>query len=92
MSVTFLPSAAAHELVMAVVTKKIRCTPGKPPFLFVKRLICWNVLVCAATISIPMIAVARSPVITRNKFLGNAMIWLALYAGFPLLCVAYVFP
>ncbi|KAH9976293.1 hypothetical protein BGW80DRAFT_1292656, partial [Lactifluus volemus] len=48
-------------------------------------------------ISIPMIAVARSPAINRsrsikrNKFLGNATSWLALYAGFPLLCVAYTF-
>jgi hypothetical protein len=38
-----------------------------------------------------LIAVARAPAIKRNKFFGNAIIWLALYAGFPLLCVAYVF-
>ena len=42
-------------------------------------------------IQISMIAVARSPAIKRNEFLGNAMIWSALYVGFPLLCVAYVF-
>jgi hypothetical protein len=30
-----------------------------------------------------MIAVARSLAIKRKKFLGNAMIRLALYAGFP---------
>ncbi|KAH9963489.1 hypothetical protein BGW80DRAFT_1351299 [Lactifluus volemus] len=34
-------------------------------------------------IQFPMIAVARSLAIKRKKFLGNAMIRLALYAEFP---------
>ncbi|KAH9952700.1 hypothetical protein BGW80DRAFT_1418536 [Lactifluus volemus] len=42
-------------------------------------------------IQIPMASVARSLAIKRKKFLGNAMVWLALHAGFPLLCIAYVF-
>lgn len=73
MFVTFLLSAAAHELVMAVVTHKIRM------YLFTMQLI-----------QIPLIAVGRTPAIKRNKRLGNVVFWIGLYAGFPLLCVAYV--
>ncbi|OSD04816.1 MBOAT-domain-containing protein [Trametes coccinea BRFM310] len=72
MFVTFLLSAAAHELVMAIVTKKIRF------YLFALQLA-----------QIPLIAVGRIPAIRRNKLLGNIVFWLGLYAGFPLLCVAY---
>ncbi|KAH7926040.1 MBOAT-domain-containing protein [Leucogyrophana mollusca] len=73
MFVTFLLSAAAHELVMTVVTKKIRM------YLFLLQLI-----------QIPLILVSRMPAIKRNKLMGNVVFWLGLYAGFPLLCVAYV--
>jgi hypothetical protein len=38
MLATFLSSAGTHELVMAVVTKKIRCTPGKPPFFICEKI------------------------------------------------------
>ena len=41
-------------------------------------------------IQIPLIAVGRTPAIKRNRLLGNCVFWLGLYAGFPLLCVAYV--
>lgn len=41
-------------------------------------------------IQIPLIAVGRTSVIKRNNLLGNTVFWLGLYAGFPLLCVAYV--
>ncbi|KAJ7091421.1 MBOAT, membrane-bound O-acyltransferase family-domain-containing protein [Mycena belliarum] len=41
-------------------------------------------------IQIPLIVVSRMPVIKRNKLMGNVVFWLGLYAGFPLLCVAYV--
>lgn len=73
MFVTFVLSAMAHELVMAIVTKKIRM------YLFLMQLI-----------QIPLILVCRAPVIQRNKLMGNVVFWLGLYAGFPLLCVAYV--
>lgn len=73
MFVTFFFSAMAHELVMAVVTKKIRM------YLFLMQLI-----------QIPLILVSRAPAIQRNKLMGNVVFWLGLYAGFPLLCVAYV--
>jgi len=73
MFITFVMSALAHELVMAVVTKKIRM------YLFLLQLI-----------QIPLIAVSRTPVIKRNKLMGNVVFWVGLYAGFPLLCVAYV--
>ncbi|KAG2338615.1 hypothetical protein BDR05DRAFT_940153 [Suillus weaverae] len=73
MFVTFFLSAMAHELVMAIVTKKIRM------YLFLMQLI-----------QIPLILVCRAPVIQRNKLMGNVVFWLGLYAGFPLLCVAYV--
>jgi sterol O-acyltransferase len=94
---SFLLSAAAHELVMAVVTKMIRCAPAKPHSLF----ICEKIdlfergnrlyIFVLQLIQIPMVAVARSLAIKRREFFGNAMIWLTLYAGFPLLCIAYVF-
>jgi sterol O-acyltransferase len=70
---TFALSAAAHELVMVIVTRKIRM------YLFILQLI-----------QIPMILVGRLPAIKRNQTLGNIVFWLGLYAGFPLLCVAYV--
>jgi hypothetical protein len=38
---------------------------------------------------IPLIALGRIPAIKRNKLLGNIVFWVGLYAGFPLLCVAY---
>ena len=87
---TFLLSAAAHELVMAIVTKKIRYVQYLLSFyarllnrthrmyLFVMQLA-----------QIPLIAVGRLPAIKKNKLLGNVVFWLGLYAGFPLLCVAY---
>jgi len=73
MFITFLVSALAHELVMAVVTKKVRM------YLFLLQLS-----------QIPLIAIGRHPIIKRNKLMGNIVFWLGLYAGFPLLCVAYV--
>ncbi|PIL25136.1 hypothetical protein GSI_13025 [Ganoderma sinense ZZ0214-1] len=72
MFLTFLLSAAAHELVMAIVTKKIRF------YLFVMQIA-----------QIPLIAIGRVPAIRRNRLLGNLVFWVGLYAGFPLLCVAY---
>ncbi|KAI0705236.1 MBOAT, membrane-bound O-acyltransferase family-domain-containing protein [Cytidiella melzeri] len=69
---TFLLSAAVHELVMAIVTKKIRM------YLFTMQLA-----------QIPLIFVGRIPAIKKNKLMGNIIFWLGLYAGFPLLCVAY---
>lgn len=41
-------------------------------------------------VQIPMIMLSRIPAIKRNKLMGNVVFWLGLYAGFPLLCVAYV--
>ncbi|EMD39091.1 hypothetical protein CERSUDRAFT_81871 [Gelatoporia subvermispora B] len=73
MFLTFFLSAAVHELVMAIVTKKIRM------YLFALQIF-----------QIPLIAVGRIPAIKRNKLLGNIIFWIGLYAGFPLLCVAYV--
>lgn len=99
MFVTFLLSAAAHELVMAIVTKKIRM------YLFTLQVRNFGLVTIASThltsctfvfsrgsqlIQIPLIAVGRIPAIKRNKLLGNIVFWLGLYAGFPLLCVAYV--
>lgn len=73
MFLTFLLSACVHELVMVIVTHKVRM------YLFLLQLI-----------QIPLIAVSRMPAIKRNKLMGNIVFWLGLYAGFPLLCVAYV--
>jgi len=41
-------------------------------------------------VQIPLILIGRIPMVKRNKLLGNIVFWLGLYAGFPLLCVAYV--
>ncbi|KAF8074835.1 MBOAT, membrane-bound O-acyltransferase family-domain-containing protein [Lyophyllum atratum] len=41
-------------------------------------------------VQIPLIVISRIPMVKRNKLLGNIVFWLGLYAGFPLLCVAYV--
>ncbi|KAF7770432.1 hypothetical protein Agabi119p4_6406 [Agaricus bisporus var. burnettii] len=70
---TFFLSAGAHELVMVVVTKKIRL------YLFTLQIV-----------QIPLIVLSRQPILKRNKLMGNVVFWLGLYAGFPLLCVAYV--
>jgi len=72
MFLTFLLSAAVHELVMAVVTKKIRM------YLFMLQIA-----------QIPLIAIGRIPMIKKNRLMGNIVFWIGLYAGFPLLCVAY---
>lgn len=88
MFLTFLLSACVHELVMVVVTQKLRM------YLFLlqvnasyfKRFIAD----CIQLIQIPLIAVSRLPAIKQNRLLGNVVFWLGLYAGFPLLCVAYV--
>ncbi|PBK69256.1 hypothetical protein ARMSODRAFT_957621 [Armillaria solidipes] len=73
MFITFFLSACVHELVMVIVTRKIRM------YLFLLQLI-----------QIPLIALTRMPIIKQNQMLGNVVFWLGLYAGFPLLCVAYV--
>ncbi|KAF8517991.1 MBOAT, membrane-bound O-acyltransferase family-domain-containing protein [Hysterangium stoloniferum] len=69
---TFLLSAAVHELVMIIVTKKFRM------YLFMMQMI-----------QLPLIALGRLPAIKRNRIMGNIVFWIGLYAGFPLLCVAY---
>ncbi|KAK0202565.1 MBOAT, membrane-bound O-acyltransferase family-domain-containing protein [Desarmillaria ectypa] len=73
MFITFFLSACVHELVMVIVTQKIRM------YLFLLQLI-----------QIPLIAMSRMPIIKQNQMLGNVVFWIGLYAGFPLLCVAYV--
>jgi len=99
MFVTFLLSAAAHELVMAVVTKKIRyaldLTPPFPvpfPCVILTMITKYDrmYLFTLQLIQIPLIAVGRTSIIKRNSYLGNMVFWLGLYAGFPMLCVAYV--
>jgi len=80
--VTFLLSALCHELVMAVVSKKIR------PYLFLMQVSC-SVPVRAQAdeqmIQLPMIAVGRLPVMKRNRTLGNLFFWIGLMMGFPFL-------
>jgi sterol O-acyltransferase len=83
MLTTFLLSAAAHELVMALVTKMIKCAPVKPPSVICEKINLFERgkrlhIFTLQLIQIPMIAVARSLAIKHKKFLGNAMIWLAL--------------
>ncbi|KAF8141529.1 MBOAT, membrane-bound O-acyltransferase family-domain-containing protein [Boletus edulis] len=73
MFVTFLLSAAVHELVMVIVTRKLRL------YLFFMQLV-----------QIPLILVSRAPALKQNRLMGNIVFWVGLYAGLPLLCVAYV--
>lgn len=107
MFLTFLLSACVHELVMAVVTQKIRyelsyrnhssaLIVAFRMYLFamqVKIFVSFLVMVSDALrkqlVQIPLIAVGRIPAIKRNKLMGNVVFWVGLYAGFPLLCVAY---
>ena len=88
---TFLLRAAAHELVMAIVTKKIRYVLFLYPFIcpFTESNLYRMYLFVMQLAQIPLIAVGRLPAIKKNKLLGNVVFWLGLYAGFPLLCVAY---
>jgi sterol O-acyltransferase len=89
MFLTFLLSACVHELVMVIVTKKFRF------YLFILQV---DLLTFRQEhtdsgpqlIQIPLIFLSRIPIIKRNKLAGNIIFWLGLYAGFPLLCVAYV--
>ena len=53
------------------------------------NILCRMYLFTMQLAQIPLIAVGRMPVIKRNKLFGNIVFWLGLYAGFPLLCVAY---
>jgi sterol O-acyltransferase len=62
-------------IVMILISGRGRCSM----YLFLMQLI-----------QIPLILVCRAPAIQRNKLMGNVVFWLGLYAGFPLLCVAYV--
>ena len=87
MFLTFFLSACVHELVMVVVTQKIRYDYMCPVLLFL--IIFRMYLFLLQLIQIPLIAISRTPFIRKNKLLGNVVFWLGLYAGFPLLCVAY---
>lgn len=103
MFLTFLLSAAVHELVMAVVTKKIRMylftmqvRASHLVHLHLNRFVnfsgCWLIPLVRFVLQlcqIPLIAFGNMPVIKKNKLLGNVVFWVGLYAGFPLLCVAY---
>lgn len=91
MLVTFLLSACVHELVMVVVSQKIRLIPSLSldvvdAKVYVDRMYLFMLQI----VQIPLILVCRIPAIKQNKLMGNVVFWLGLYAGFPLLCVAYV--
>lgn len=83
--VTFLLSACCHELVMAVVSKKIR------PYLFLMQVRCRCYLCLEREkadrqmVQLPMIAVGRMPIMKRNKTVGNLFFWIGLMMGFPFL-------
>jgi len=93
MFLTFLLSASVHELVMVVVTQKFRCDILS--WIFHKTILSLSrdgrmYLFILQIVQIPMIVISRMPVVKRNKMLGNVVFWFGLYAGLPLLCVAYV--
>lgn len=74
LTLLLLSSPSPRRCVDNMTTKHVRM------YLFTLQLI-----------QIPLIAVGRTSVIKRNSwYLGNMVFWLGLYAGFPMLCVAYV--
>lgn len=86
---TFLLSALCHELVMAVVSKKIR------PYLFLMQVSgdaaaagcvtlkgTENATSSHQMIQLPMIVISRLPFIKRNRTLGNIIFWVGLMFGF----------
>jgi sterol O-acyltransferase len=84
--VTFLLSALCHELVMAVVSKKIR------PYLFLMQVSahvhhahCRRAGSDEQMAQIPMIVIGRIPAVRRNKTVGNIVFWMGLMLGFPAL-------
>lgn len=70
---TFLFSSIFHELVMVIVTGKVR------GYLFLMQMS-----------QIPLMMLARLPVIRKNADLGNFFFWLGLMVGFPMLNIAYL--
>lgn len=91
MFVTFLLSAAVHELVMVIVTRKLRQVANRCR-IGIKTDEIWGrlYLFFMQLVQMPLIIVSRVPVLKQNRLMGNVVFWLGLYAGFPLLCVAYV--
>jgi sterol O-acyltransferase len=89
MLVTFLLSAAAHELVMAVVTKKIRYALPYCPLTLIYAPTSLTTkhgrmyLFAMQLIQIPLIAVGRTSVIKRNNLLGNTCILVGIIRGVP---------
>jgi hypothetical protein len=89
---TFLLSALCHELVMAVVSKKIR------PYLFLMQvseaevaasISAWTSLEPRSLqmIQLPMIMISRLPAVKRNRTLGNIIFWAGLMLGFRESCL-----
>lgn len=70
---TFFISSIFHELVMIIVTGKVR------GYLFLMQMS-----------QIPLIMLAKLPVIRENADLGNFIFWLGLMIGFPMLNIAYL--
>jgi sterol O-acyltransferase len=70
---TFFLSSLLHELVMVVLTKKIKM------YFFLMQMI-----------QIPLISLQRLPVVRKHKMVGNAVFWIGMYGGPPLLAVAYL--
>jgi sterol O-acyltransferase len=76
---TFFLSALCHELVMAVVSKKIR------PYLFLLQVSSQpheDYSDLPQMIQLPLIAFSRLPIIKRNRTLGNIVFWAGLIIGF----------
>ena len=81
---TFLLSACVHELVMAIVTQKIRYAFYISPYFISNTFSNFLSLCCRAYLfvmqmaQLPLIAMGRLPIVKRNKTLGNVVFWFGL--------------
>ncbi|KAI8075270.1 MBOAT, membrane-bound O-acyltransferase family-domain-containing protein [Gongronella butleri] len=70
--VTFLFSSCLHEMVLAIITRRLRM------YLFVLQML-----------QLPLIILGRKPFIRERYWLGNAVFWLCMIIGPPLLGILY---
>ncbi|GJJ73308.1 sterol O-acyltransferase [Entomortierella parvispora] len=71
---TFFLSSCVHELVMMVVTRKVRL------YLFVLQMF-----------QLPLIWMGNNKTVREKPRLANALFWLGMFCGPPLLGVAYCY-
>lgn len=86
MFLTFLFSSVFHELVMIIVSGKVR------GYLFVLQMFQIPMIIIAKVRRLPRSPPAHQqlPFIKNDRTLGNFFFWIGLMIGFPLLNIAYL--